>query len=292
MDNKIKNDELSNLLIAGDSHMQMVNILFKKGKLWNLNLNILKKKINFVTIKGTSILGILKKRSKTNIRKKMDEKLKKNKKIDTIFFALGFNDLHSIFPYKKIKDKNLTIDNFIDELLVKYEIFLKSYGKKYKILVQSIMPLLSMKKMELYELYLKRYDLGNLKQENKKFIFNNYDKILNNFNKKLKEICIKNNFYFFNNNKIHDIFKKYDKYILSSKQVVYEFHYMPFYYLIILIYNIGEYFTNFNSNEADLILKDMKKYLKNDKEFSNFSNKLIKLKKKPKRNHIKKKQIF
>lgn len=282
MDDKIKNalsniinkNELSNILIVGDSHMQILYSLFKKGNLWGLNLNILKKKINFVTIKGASISGILKKQSKTNIRKKMDEKLKKNKKIDTIFFALGFNDLHSIFPYKKIRDKNLKIENFIDELFIKYENFLKSYGKKYKILVQSVMPLLPIKNMVSYEKFLKRYDLEDLKQENKEYILNNYDKILNNFNKKLRKICKNNYFYFFDNSKIHALLKKYDKYILSKKQKKDEFHYKPLYYLIILINNIKEYFTNFNSKEVDLILKDMKIFLKNDKDFHNFTNKI------------------
>ena len=54
----------------------------------------------------------------------------KNKKIDTIIFALGFNDLHSIFPYKKIKNEHLKIKDFIGELLIKYKKFLKSYKKK------------------------------------------------------------------------------------------------------------------------------------------------------------------
>lgn len=281
MDDKIQNvlsdiinrNELSNLLIVGDSHMQILSLLFKRKKLYDINLSILKKKINFVSVNGATILGILKKQSKTNIRQKMDKKLKKNKKIDTIIFALGFNDLHSIFPYKKIKDKNLKIENFIDELFIKYENFLKSYGKKYKILVQSVMPLLSIKNMVSYEKFLKRYDLEDLKQENKEYILNNYDKILNYFNKKLKKICIRNNFYFFNNSKIHEILKKYDKYILGKKQNKDDFHYKPVYYLIIFINNINE-FTSFNSKNTDLILKEMKKFLKNDKDFHNFTNKI------------------
>ena len=35
MDDKIQNYDLTNLLIVGDSHMEMINILFKKGKLWD-----------------------------------------------------------------------------------------------------------------------------------------------------------------------------------------------------------------------------------------------------------------
>lgn len=274
MDNKIQNYDLTNLLIVGDSHMEMINILFKKGKLWDLNLNILKKKINFVTIKGASISGILKKRSKTNIRQKIDNKLKKIKKIDTIFFSLGFIDLHFIFPYKKIRDEHLTIENFIDELFIKYEKFLKSYGKKYRILVQSVMPLLSMKNMNLYENFLKIYNLENLKRENKEYIFNNYEKTLKYFNQRLKKICINNNFYFLNNDKYHNLLKKYDKFVLSSKQKVHEFHYMPVFYLIIFINNINE-FTYLDSKDGNKIIKDMKRYLKKNKEFQNFSNKLI-----------------
>lgn len=283
MDNKIqnvlsnilKNNELSNVLIVGDSHMILLENLFKKKKIWDLNLSLLKKKINFVAIKGSSISGILKKQSKTNIRQKMDEKLNKNKKINTIIFALGFNDLHSIFPYKKIKNEHLKIKDFIGELLIKYKKFLKSYKKKkYKILVQSVMPLLPMKNMELYENFLKRYDLEDLKQENKEYIFNNYDEILIYYNEELRKICKNNNFYFFDNSKIHALLKKYDKYILSKKQKKDEFHYKPLYYLIIFANNIKEYFTNYNTKDINILLKDLKKFLKNDKDFHNFTNKI------------------
>lgn len=53
MDNKIQNvlsdiinrNELSNLLIVGDSHMQILSLLFKRKKLYDINLSILKKKL-------------------------------------------------------------------------------------------------------------------------------------------------------------------------------------------------------------------------------------------------------
>lgn len=70
MDDKIQNvlsdiinrNELSNLLIVGDSHMKILSLLFKRKKLYDINLSILKKKINFVTVNGSSFINIDKKR--------------------------------------------------------------------------------------------------------------------------------------------------------------------------------------------------------------------------------------
>ena len=58
MDDKTQKNDLSNILIVGDSHMQMINILFKKEN-YGFKFKYIKK-INFLTIKGTSISGILK----------------------------------------------------------------------------------------------------------------------------------------------------------------------------------------------------------------------------------------
>jgi uncharacterized membrane protein len=49
---------------------------------------------------------------------------------------------------------------------------------------------------------------------------------------------------------------------------------MPVFYLIIFINNINE-FTYLDSKDGNKIIKDMKRYLKKNKEFQNFSNKLI-----------------
>ena len=42
--------------------------------------------------------------------------------------------------------------------------------------------------MKFFESYLKRYDLEDLKQENKEYIFNNYNDILKYFNQRLKNL--------------------------------------------------------------------------------------------------------
>lgn len=120
------------IAIFGDSHSR----IFKHIKIKNLNIYV-------NNISGATILGLPKRISTLNIRNTIINYLKKNK-TDYLILKFGQVDMELAYYYKLIvKKEKITKNDFISNLILNYNIFLKNienYIDKSKIIIWGVNP--------------------------------------------------------------------------------------------------------------------------------------------------------
>lgn len=259
----------NDLLVIGDSHIELIATFLKKDKYMADKLGLKKSKIHFVGVIGGSIKGLTKDKSTTNIRMKVENALVEHK-IKTIMICLGFNDFNAIYPHKKQENHNLSFHEYTNNLIkMFYDLFLQSKNKKYKLIVQSIIPNPVMDSKNKYYRYLKsRKIINSMSNKEKDKIFNNYWKNLKYFNRKLEEMCQKHNIFFINNEKLYNLFYKYQKFTTSQKLDA-PMHYKPIYNVLYLVDGMDKYFKNkLLKKDKMIILRDLTKYIINKNKSS------------------------
>lgn len=279
--NNIKDQsKLKVILFVGDSHTTILKNFYKKN-LYGIDKLVIKNDkqylIDFLGIKGGSISGLHKNVSKTMIQKLLYEKIESyNTNNITIFMRLGFVDLHNILCYKINGFTRKQLEKYIVDNINQYENIIKKLKKDYTIIIESIIPSPIMENYNYYEKWLKKnkYDLSG---SYKKFYFDNYDIILDIYNKKLKSISMKNNIQYIDNNKYYKILSKH--YTITSDSKYIDHHYIGNMYLLIFIKNLYQYLKLDYKNNAKMMLDEYKKYIfsVNKKEYKKINlNKYIK----------------
>ena len=249
------------LLVVGDSHIDLIVRFLKKDKYLVHKLKFQDWKIHFVGVIGGSMRGMTKQKSTTNIRKKVEKILDKYP-IKTIMICLGFNDVNAIFPHKIQENHSLTFQKYTNELVkLFYECFLKDKKEKYKIVVQSVIPNPLMDVKRKYYRYLRTYKISDgLSDKEKTKIFNDYWSNLRYFNRKLKEMCVKHGLFFVDNQKIYDLLYKNRKFTTSQK-IDAPMHYKPIYNLLYLIDGMDKYYQKgVLKKDKMIILNEIAKY--------------------------------
>lgn len=112
-------------LFIGDSHI----LALKKFN--NTNNHICK-------FRAASIKGLVNENSISKTRDKIFKIISKNN-YENLFIMFGKVDLEWIYPYEINKDSEININNFIEEIINKYLIFLTELSSKFnKIIVMGI----------------------------------------------------------------------------------------------------------------------------------------------------------
>lgn len=153
------------LYIFGDSHVLSYGIT-KKYELFNVIEN------HFT---GSSITGLNNFYSTLNAGKKIREIMKNIKKNDIVLFQFGQVDIEYIYHYKLwVKNENIDITTFIEDLVNKYMIFITSLDiiNKCVVVVSSI----HLPNCNNNDLYLKKYIRNVITYPQ---VINNSDVIIN-----------------------------------------------------------------------------------------------------------------
>ena len=186
---------LMHLCFIGNSHVGQFN-LDKYNGIHNIN--------NIYSL-GASIKGLTNPLSKLQLDKKIDEYYHKNPDVTFIYF-LGQVDIEFGYFYKQWKiQKKISIEEFIDDLINYYQTYLLNHNN-YNFIILPINPnVITDVKHNFKVSFLENYGKSggyseetNLKFEDVKDLYNlsNEELCYHNklFNKKLKLMCLKNNF--------------------------------------------------------------------------------------------------
>ena len=185
------------ICFISNSHINQFNLNKYKGP-YN---------INRIYSSGASIKGLTNPDSKLQLNKAIDEYYNKNTQSILIYF-LGQVDVEFGFFYKQWKEqRTFSIDEYIDDLIGHYETYLLKH-LHYKFIILPINPNVITDIKHNYKVsFLENNGKNgyyseetNLKFEDLKYLYNlSYEELCYHnklFNKKLKCMCLKNNFKF------------------------------------------------------------------------------------------------
>lgn len=191
------------ITFIGNSHISQLNIQNPTtGALRFSNIDV-------IDAAGASIKGLSNPNSKLQLSKRIDHHYNKNKQTIFIYF-LGQVDVEFGFFYKQWKEKRtFTIDEYTDILISTYETYLLEH-QHYNFIILPINPnvitdikhnyIVSFTHPKDPSQIVEYGEKTNIKFENLKYLYNlSYEELCYNnklFNKKLKKMCLKNNFKF------------------------------------------------------------------------------------------------
>ena len=185
------------ITFIGNSHVAQLNVPKMTNDIYS---------IDAINSGGASIKGLLNPNSKLQLSKRIDDHYNKNKQNIFIYF-LGQVDVEFGFFYKQWKEKRIfTIDEYTDILISTYETYLLEH-QHYNFIILPINPnVITDIKHNYIVSFTQNHALTeygektNIKFENLKYLYNlSYEELCYNnklFNKKLKKMCLKNNFKF------------------------------------------------------------------------------------------------
>mgnify|MGYP000861068337 CR=1 FL=1 len=161
--------------------------------------------INNIYCLGSSIKGLTNPLSKLQLYKKIDEYYHKNPDVTFIYF-LGQVDIEFGFFYKQWKiQKKISIEDYIDDLITCYQTYLLNHNN-YNFIILPINPNVITDVKHIFKVcFLENNgkDAGyseetKLKFDDVKHLYNlSHEELYYHnklFNKKLKQMCLKNNF--------------------------------------------------------------------------------------------------